>query len=127
MVKAPGGPFYAGLPLPVEPEFVVKDQDGNPMAGVKVSITILAGGGTLANTPAKSTVPTTPIGIWTLGKAPGLNSIKFTVDGVPPAEVDVPSNPGLPAKLVVSHTPMSMETILAGASFETSDNPIGEM
>ncbi|HJP60661.1 MAG TPA: leishmanolysin-related zinc metalloendopeptidase [Gemmatimonadaceae bacterium] len=100
MVKAPGGPFYAGLPLPVEPEFVVKDQDGNPMAGVRVSVTLLTGGGTLANAPTKSTVPTTPIGTWTLGKTPGLNSIKFSVDGISPTEVDVPSNPGLPAKLV---------------------------
>ena len=100
MVKAPGGPFYAGLPLPSEPEFVVKDQDGNPMAGVRVSVTLLTGGGTLANAPTKSTVPTTPIGTWTLGKTPGLNSIKFSVDGISPTEVDVPSNPGLPAKLV---------------------------
>ena len=100
MVKAPGGPFYAGLPLPDEPEFVVKDQDGNPMAGVRVSITLVAGGGSLANTPTKSTIPTTPIGIWTLGKTPGLNSIKFTVDGITPTAVSVPSNPGLPGKLV---------------------------
>src|SRR2546423_13045139 len=77
VVKAPGGPFYAGLPLPVEPEFVVKDQDGNPMAGIKVSITLLAGGGTPANAPTKSTIPTTPIGIWTPRKTPGLHSLKF--------------------------------------------------
>lgn len=100
MVKAPGGPFYAGLALPVEPEFVVKDQDGNPMAGVKVSVTLVAGGGTLTSAPTKSTVPTTPIGIWTLGKTPGLNSLKFTVNGITPAAVDVASNVGLPAKLV---------------------------
>jgi len=119
MVKAPGGPFYAGLPLPVEPEFVVKDQDGNPMAGVKVSVTLLAGGGTLASTPTKSTVPTTPIGIWTLGKTPGLNSIKFTVDGITPAKVDVPSNAGLPAKLVAGGA-----TSLTGTVGLTVSQPI---
>src|SRR5690242_9666521 len=100
MVKAPGGPFYAGLPLPVEPEFVVKDQDGNPIAGVKVSVTVLAGGGNLASTSTKSTVPTTPIGLWILRKTPRLNSIKVTVDGITPAKVAVPSNARLPAKLV---------------------------
>jgi len=102
MVKAPGGPFYAGLPLPVEPEFVVKDQDGQPMAGVKVTITVVAGGGTIANAPTKTTIPATPIGVWTLGKTPGLNTIKFEVGGLAPSDVDVPSGPGLPAKLVAT-------------------------
>src|SRR3954454_12038294 len=47
IVQAPGGPFYAGLPLPVEPTFVVKDQNGNPIAGVALSISVSAGGGTV--------------------------------------------------------------------------------
>lgn len=100
MVKEPGGPFYAGLPLPVEPEFVVKDQNGKPMAGVRVSITVLEGGGTITNAPAKSTVPSTPVGVWTLGKTPGSNRLKFEAAGLTPVTVNVPSNPGLPAKLV---------------------------
>src|SRR5689334_10703475 len=102
MVKAPGGPFYAGLPLPVEPEFVVKDQNGNAMAGVKVTITVTAGGGTITGAPAQSTVPSTPIGVWTLGKTPGVNTLKFEVGGVTPSSVNVPSNPGIASKLVAS-------------------------
>ena len=102
MVKAPGGPFYAGLPLPVEPEFVVKDENGQPMAGVKVTVTVIAGGGTITNAPTKSTVPSTPIGVWTLGKAPAVNTIKFEVAGITPANVTIPSNPGLPSKLVAT-------------------------
>ena len=131
MVKAPGGPFYAGLPLPVAPEFVVKDQDGNSMAGVKVSITLVAGGGTLAGTPTKSTVPTTPIGIWTLGRTPGLNSIKIAVDGISPTQVDVPSNPGLAAKFVAGG-PTSLTGIvglpvsqpISATLTDNFDNPI---
>src|SRR2546423_15477055 len=73
VVKAPGGPFYAGLPLPVEPEFVVKDQDGNPTAGIKVSITLLAGGGTLANAPTRSHIPSTPLRLRLLSETPGLH------------------------------------------------------
>jgi hypothetical protein len=102
MVKAPGGPFYAGLPLPVEPEFVIKDQNGNPMAGVKVTVTVTAGGGTITSAPTRSSIPSTPIGVWTLGKTPGLNTIKFEVSGLAPTTVDVPSNPGLPSKLVAT-------------------------
>ena len=102
IVQAPGGPFFAGLPLPVEPSFVVKDEKGNAMAGVSVSINVTAGGGTITSAPSKSATPTTPIGVWTLGKTPAVNSIKISVSGLTPATVDVPSNPGVPAKLVAS-------------------------
>src|SRR5262249_10914900 len=41
----------------------------------------------------------------------------------------LPSQPAsrLPAKLVANHNPMSIDTICAGASFETSESPMGEM
>jgi hypothetical protein len=32
----------------------------------------------------------------------------------------------LPAKLVASHTPISIETMRAGATFETSESPMGD-
>ena len=131
IVRAPGGPFYAGLPLPVEPAFVVKDQNGNPIAGVSVSITVSAGGGTVSNAPAKSATPTTPIGIWTLGKTPGVNSLKISVGGLPPAAVDVPSNPGVPAKLVASGATSLTGTVgqpvasgLSATLKDAFDNPI---
>ena len=40
----------------------------------------------------------------------------------------LPSQPAmkLPAKLVASHTPIIIETMRAGATFDTSDSPIGE-
>ncbi len=40
----------------------------------------------------------------------------------------LPSQPAmkLPVKLVASHSPISIETMRAGASLETSDSPIGE-
>src|SRR3954470_2387312 len=40
----------------------------------------------------------------------------------------LPSQPAmkLPTKLVASHTPISIDTIRAGATFDTSDNPICE-
>src|SRR5215813_3906505 len=41
----------------------------------------------------------------------------------------LPSQPArkLPAKLVASHSPISIETMRAGATFDTSESPIGEM
>ena len=131
MVKAPGGPFYAGLPLPVEPEFVVKDQDGKPMAGVKVTITVVAGGGTITNAPTKSAVPSTPVGVWTLGKTPGLNTIKFEVAGIAPSNVNVPSNVGLPSKLVATGSTSISGTVglpvtapISATLKDAFDNPI---
>src|SRR5438128_400346 len=40
----------------------------------------------------------------------------------------LPSQPAmkLPTKLVASHTPISIETMRAGATFDTNDSPIGE-
>ena len=40
----------------------------------------------------------------------------------------LPSQPArkLPVKLVASHRPISIETMRAGATLETSDSPIGE-
>jgi hypothetical protein len=119
IVQAAGGPFVAGLPVPVEPTFVVKDEKGNAMAGVSVSITVTAGGGTVTNAPSKTATPSTPIGVWTLGKTPGVNSLKIAVSGLSPTSVDVPSNPGTPAKLVASGT-----TILSGTVGQAVGSPI---
>ncbi len=40
----------------------------------------------------------------------------------------LPSQPAmkLPVKLVASHRPMSIDTMRAGATFDTSESPIGE-
>jgi hypothetical protein len=131
IVQAPGGPFFAGLPVPVEPSFVVKDEKGNPMAGVSVSITVSAGGGTLTSAPTKTTTPTTQIGVWTLGKTPAVNSLKISVNGLSPVTVDVPSNPGLPAKLVATGSTTLTGVVgqpvaspISAALTDAFDNPI---
>ena len=130
VVKAAQGPFYAGLPLPVEPEFVVKDQSGNAMAGVKFTITVIAGGGTVASAPTSTSVPSTPIGIWTLGKTPGVNTIKVEVAGLS-TTVNVTSNPGLPSKLVATGATSLTGTVgqpvaapISATLKDAFDNPI---
>ena len=130
-VQGPGGPFYAGLPVPVQPAFVVKDQNGNAMAGVRVNITVTAGGGTLANAPTKSSTPSTTIGVWTLGKVPGINTIQVSVSGITPTGVNVPSNPGLPAKLVANGATNltgtvgeAITTTISATLKDAFDNPI---
>src|SRR5439155_17180766 len=67
LVTAPSGAATAGVPLTTSPAFVVKDQDGKPMSGVAVTITVTAGGGSLDNAPSK-TSGSTSVGTWILGK-----------------------------------------------------------
>ena len=59
----PTGTPAAGLPLSTAPMFVVKDKDGNPLSGVSVTVSVSAGGGSIANAPTKSKTPSTSIGL----------------------------------------------------------------
>lgn len=81
----------AGKVVPQTPAFVVRDQGGNPMAGVPVIVFVAAGAGTVANVPTQTSAGPTPIGAWTLGQAVATNrvtvsvaslaSVTFTADG----------------------------------------------
>src|SRR3712207_1518551 len=58
----------AGSPLTTTPSFVVRDQNGRPMAGVAVTVAVTAGGGTLTGAPTRTAEGgSTSIGTWTLG------------------------------------------------------------
>jgi len=96
----PASSASAGLPLATPPQFVVKDQDGNPMSGASVTIAVTAGGGTIAGAPTRTTTPATSVGTWTLGKSVGLNSLTITVGKLTPVVLSVTTVPGAPAKLV---------------------------
>jgi len=107
----PSGGASAGLPLTTSPAFVVKDRDGNPMSGVPVTVTVSAGGGSLAGAPAKTTAPSTSVGTWTLGHSIGLNSLTIAVSGVTSAVVSVSSLAGSPAKIVAT-TPTNLTGVV---------------
>ena len=78
----------AGLLLAAPPTFVVNDASGNPIGGVKVTIVVTGGGGTLLNPPTKTASNgATPVGTWTLGKTAGPNTVTVTVDGLPVATI----------------------------------------
>src|SRR5215208_5947761 len=52
IVTSPSGTSAAGLPLSAAPTFQVKDQNGAVMGGVAVSVSVTAGGGSVAGTPS---------------------------------------------------------------------------
>lgn len=91
----------AGLPVPASPTFVVKDDNGNILGGVSVTVTVTAGGGTIPDAPTKTIAGSpTPIGTWTLGKVAGVNTVTITAAGLSPITISVNGKPGPPASIV---------------------------
>ncbi len=91
----------AGVALPSAPTFTVQDAAGNSLSGIAVSVTVTAGGGTLAGAPTASVKGATPIGSWTLGKTAGLNTVAVTVAGLPPVVIAATGTAGAPATLTI--------------------------
>lgn len=90
----------AGLALATPPTFIVKDADGNALSGVRFSIAVTAGGGTLTGSPGSTRSEGTPIGTWTLGTVAGLNSVTVTVGNLPPFVISVNGKAGPPASII---------------------------
>jgi hypothetical protein len=80
----------AGLALTAAPTFAVKDASGKILGGVAVTVTVTAGGGTIANAPTSTTSGSpTSIGVWTLGKVAGLNTVSVIVGDLTPLVITV--------------------------------------
>lgn len=74
----------AGLPVPIPPSVVVRDAQGNPVAGVTVSFAVTGGGGRLTGASAPTSASgIAQVGSWVLGSAPGLNTLGASVAGLP--------------------------------------------
>jgi leishmanolysin len=102
LVTAPPANAAAGVALPSSPSFVVKDQNGNVMGGVTVTVVVSLGSGTLSNAPSVSASGPTSVGQWTLGTTLGTNSLTITVANLSPLTVSVTSVPGPVAKIVAT-------------------------
>ena len=100
LVTPPPTNAAAGVALPSNPSFVVKDQNGNAMAGVSLTVVVSVGGGTLSNAPTVSASGPTSVGEWTLGRTTGTNSLTITVASISPVTVTVTSLAGPVAKIV---------------------------
>ena len=127
---APATPA-AGVLLPTSPAFIVKDQNGNPMGGVPVTVVVSTGGGTLTAAPALSAKGPTPIGQWVLGRAAGANSLTIAVEGLAPVTLTVTSVAGAAAKFVPQSPTELSGTVGQGASplpavrvTDAFDNPV---
>ncbi len=107
-----------GQPLTPAPEIVVRDQNGNPIAGIPVTITVSAGGGSITGVATSTTSGTTPIGTLTLGTVAGTTTITVNAAGLTPLVIPVIVRAGPPAGFAV--VAGGSQSALAG----TTLNPI---
>jgi hypothetical protein len=97
----------AGMPLANSPSFVAYDAGGAGIADVKFSVSVSAGGGKIADTPARTAGASTAIGVWTLGPRAGANAITISVPGVPALTISATGVAG-PAAHFVPLTPTTV-------------------
>lgn len=73
----------AGTPVPTVPTVVVRNLGGTPMAGMQVTFTVTAGGGTVGSATAVTNAGgVASPGSWTLGPVAGPNTLTATVAGI---------------------------------------------
>ncbi len=77
-----GQSAVGGSVVPVDPSVRVTDAFGNAVPGSLVTFTVATGGGSVTGaTPATNGGGVAAVGSWTLGAAPGANSLTATVAG----------------------------------------------
>jgi hypothetical protein len=91
-----------GQALASAPRFVVDDQNGRAMDGVRVAVAVVTGNGSLAGAPSTSRSDGTSIGAWTLGPTVGANQVTVTVDGLAPLTISAMASAGAVARIVPS-------------------------
>ena len=85
---------FLGVPVAVNPEVLVLDENRSPLAGVNVRFTVTAGGGSVANSSIMSGPQgRATAGRWTIGTTPGPNTLVAAVDGVGSVEFRVEAVP----------------------------------
>ncbi len=118
VAEGDGQEAAAGSPVAIAPTVVVRDADGNPIAGAGVRFTVTGGGGTVS--PA--TVITgadgrAAVAAWTLGTTVGENTLRASPAALPGASVEftagATAGPVDPSRSSVTATP---ETIITGAT-----------
>ncbi len=79
--------------------FSVKDQNGNSLAGVPVTITVTAGGGTITGSPTTTSSGETSIGTFTLGTLVGVNTVTIKAGNLAPVTFSITTVAGPPTQI----------------------------
>ena len=90
----------AGQVAGSDPSVVVRDAQGNPVAGVTVTFAVSAGGGTLSGaTQVTDANGIATVTSWTFGAVAGLNTVVATSPGLPSVAFSATTT-GLPSQVV---------------------------
>jgi uncharacterized protein YjdB len=98
-----------GTNVAIAPSVRVTDASGNPVAGVNVTFTLTGGGGTI-NSASTAVIATNASGIaaltsWTVGAAPGVNTVEATAAGLTGSPVVFTANGTALEPLAVARVP----------------------
>lgn len=86
-----------GAPVPVPPSVRIASTDGSPTPGVTVRFEVVAGGGSVAGSPAISDASgVASIERWTLGTAAGRNELRAIVAGMSSVSFEAFGTPSAP-------------------------------
>lgn len=93
----------AGTAVPVAPAVKVTDASDNPVAGVRVTFAVTAGGGTVTGPPPLTNAQgIAAVAQWKLGTTIGQNALTATVDGIAaPLVFQATATVGPPAQLTL--------------------------
>ncbi len=93
-----------GQAVAIPPKVTVEDQFGNAVAGDSVVFAVASGGGSLTGASQVSNAAgQATVGSWTVGAAPGVNTLTATAKGVatPATFTDTAYTPGAPAAVFI--------------------------
>jgi len=90
-----------GTALATAPTFEVRSSNGRAMAGIPVSVSVSAGGGSLAGAPTVSVAGPTSIGQWTLGTTAGAQTVTVTSAGLTPLVFTLNATAAAPTQLAI--------------------------
>ena len=92
-----------GQPVTPLPSVVVRDQNGDPMFGVRVTFAVTGGGGAITGATAfTGSNGVATVGSWTLGPAPGANTLTASVSSLAPITFVATAQSGAPTVLANS-------------------------
>ena len=114
------------------PSVIVRDAQGAPVAGVAVTFTVTAGGGSVVGSPDTTNANgVATLTSWKLGPVVGPNTVSATSPGLPSVTFNATGTAGLPANVVASAG--NDQTAVQGTSVpilpavrvtDTSGNPV---
>jgi Leishmanolysin len=89
-----------GLALTPTPSFSVRGGNGQPLAGIAITVSVVEGGGTLIGAPTRTTVGATSVGQWILGTRAGRNTLQVKVEGLSPLSIVATGIAGPPSQIL---------------------------